>query len=327
MTRWMATSVGALVLSCGSTNDATTAATDTGTSTADTGMIDSATPEDTGVRSPNSAAITVPVLPGEEKTVCIYIRLSNPEPMFITKAVGELLPGSHHLLVYRSTEANENLNPTRCSPFAGLLSGKEILINETARAKSVMDMPKGVGLKIEANQMLKLEAHYINTTKTTLSGKGIITFDTLPASTPGMIEANGYFWGTTKLKIPPKTTWDTGVKFQAGLAGTKAFFMTTHQHRFGTKMTLWPSTTAMDTSAPPLVEEQNWAEPNMFLVEPHFAFDGTSGISWKCEYNNTSDTEVLFGESAFQEMCFTFGWYYPSKVYDVCLDGICLNRK
>ena len=303
MTRWMAASVAALAVSCGSTNDAVTttdggATTDTSTS-GDTGT----TTTDTGVRSPNSAAITVDILPGEEKTVCIYIRLSNPEPMFITKAIGELLPGSHHLLVYRSEEANENLTPTRCSPFAGLLSGKEILINETARAKSVSDMPKGVGLKIAANQMLKLEAHYINTTKTKVAGKGIISFETIPASTPGMIEANGYFWGTTKLKIPPKTAWDTGVKFQAGLPDTKAFFMTTHQHRFGTKMSLWASKTAGDISTPPLVEEQNWAEPNMFLVEPHFAFDGTSGISWKCEYNNTTDHALGFG----LEMCVAFG--------------------
>jgi hypothetical protein len=320
MTRAMLALFSVLSISCGGGDDASQ-------STADTG-----TPSDTGVdapaRSPNSASIEVNVAPGEEKTVCIYVRMANPEPSYITKTVAELMPGSHHLIIYRASELEENLNPTRCAPFSGLLSGKEVMIGEAARPLAETKMPPNVGLKIDANQMLKLEAHYINTTKNPIMGRGKVTFDLTPiAKAPGMIEANGYFWGTTKLNIPPKTVWDTGVKFQAGLQGTKAFFMSTHQHRLGTKMTLWSSKSPMDTTSAPLVEETNWAEPAMFPVDPPIEFDGVSGISYKCEYNNTTDSMITFGESALQEMCFTFGWYYPSKIYDVCVDNVCLNRK
>jgi hypothetical protein len=306
------------VVACGSTTEA--GPVDTGAA-ADLGV-------DAPAGSPNSASITVSVDPGQEKTVCTYVRLTNPEPMYITKSIGRLLPGSHHLIVYKASATEENLTPQPCVPFAGILGGKEDLIGETARPEGITELPKGVGIKIAANQMIKLEAHYINTTKSPLSGKGTWSFEGVPvASAPTMIEAGFFIWGSTKLKIPPKSTWDTGIKFQKGQQGTTAFFMTTHQHSLGTKVTVWPAAALGDVSKPPIVEEPNWAEPRMFMMDPKLEFDGTNGLGYKCEYNNTTDAEVLFGESALEEMCFVAGWYYPTKGQDVCFEGVCPSRK
>ncbi len=317
-----------LVASCGSSGDSTPAAPDAGT-TADTGTAtDTGTSSAAVIATDKSASLTFELPPGVEKTVCVYVRLKNPEPMFITKAIGTLAPGSHHLIIYKATTAEENLTPQGCTPFAGLISGKEVMIGETAKPNGVTELPPNVGIKIDANQMIKLEAHYINATKSKLTAKGTWSFEGVPVASAGAMEqADAFLWGSTKITIPPKSAWDTGVKFQKGQAGTKVFFLTTHQHQFGTKMTLWSSKAANDTSLAPLVEETNWADPKMFQVNPALEMDGTSGISYKCEYNNTSAEEVKFGESALEEMCFAIGWYYPSKGVDVCFEGVCPGRK
>ena len=301
-----------LAASCGSSSEtAQTTTSDTGTPTTDTGTTtttDTGTSTSAASATDKSATISFALSPGIEQTVCAYVRLKNPEPMFITKATGTLAPGSHHLIIYKATATEEDLNPRGCTPFAGLISGKEVMIGETAKPNGVTELPPNVGIRIEANQMIKLEAHYINTTKSPIAAKGSWAFEGVPVSAAGsMMQA--------------------GVKFQKGQAGTKVFFLTTHQHQFGTKMTLWPSKTASDTSAAPLVEETNWADPKMFQVDPMLEMDGTSGLSYKCEYNNTSGEEVKFGESALEEMCFAIGWYYPSKGLDVCFEGVCPNRK
>lgn len=318
-----------LAAACGSSGDTPTpgGASDAAVDTRVTPTVDGSTGSGLGTADTRSATIELDIAPGVETTVCVTVQLQNADAMYITKATGELLPGSHHLIIYRSNATTEAPTPTPCSPFNGLLSGAEVMIGEATKPLAVTTMPDKVGLKIGPKQMLKLEAHYINTTKAPIRAKGTWTIEGVPATTPDMIEANGFFWGTTKLNIPPKSAWDTGVQFQAGLPGTKAFFLVTHQHRFGKKMTVWPSSTRGDTSATPLVEETNWADPAMLALSPHVAFDGTSGFSYKCEYLNDESSEVTFGLSANQEMCFAIGWYYPAAFFDICFDEKCFNRK
>jgi hypothetical protein len=44
-----------------------------------------------------------------------------------------------------------------------------------------------------------------------------------------------------------------------------------------------------------------------------------SGFRFTCEYNNTSDQQVTFGESANKEMCFFWAYYYPDQGAKVCV--------
>lgn len=51
-------------------------------------------------------------------------------------------------------------------------------------------------------------------------------------------------------------------------------------------------------------------------LDPEIVFDGTNGIAYQCEWNNTTNQLVTFGESALQEMCFMWMYYYPSHGFD-----------
>ena len=43
------------------------------------------------------------------------------------------------------------------------------------------------------------------------------------------------------------------------------------------------------------------------------------GFEFECSYMNTSNEEIGFGESANDEMCFFWAYYYPSKGSKVCV--------
>ncbi len=116
--------------------------------------------------------------------------------------------------------------------------------------------------------------------------------------------------------------------FQSGIAGTKAFATTTHQHRLGTRFEVWAAEgpTADPTSAAPLADTKSWAEPPLYPLDPPLAFDGINGLQFRCEWQNTTSMTVTFGESALREMCFLWVYYYPSHGFDVCTDGTCFSR-
>jgi hypothetical protein len=271
----------------------------------------------------------IDLAPGEETTVCTRVKLGTGQQLFATKFQADLAPGSHHLIVYKTTATDEDLVPKPCAPFVGtfLGGGDEVPIALIGKEKSELDFPAGVGVVIESDQIVKLEAHYINTSKTTIQGQGTFkVFGTPMAQAPaGSQTADVLFWGTRHIAIPANQSWSTGQHFQAGLAGTNLFYVTTHQHSHGTEAKVWASS-ANGSPGQMLADDTNWAEPRYVSVDPQFAFDGTSGLTYQCDYLNDTGAPIKFGESALDEMCFVIGYYYPGKGSDLCFDNYCPGR-
>jgi hypothetical protein len=269
-----------------------------------------------GTQSLTASIGPIPLSPAEETTVCITLRLSNTVPVYIPRMTVTLAPGSHHLVVYRSMATTENLTPTPCTAFQGILQGQAVPLMITEKLSDELTFPEGVALKIEANQMIELEAHYINTGSTMLQGKGSVEFETVPVTTQNVIESDLAFWGTTKIILPPGSQ-TVGPLFAAGIAGTHGFALTTHQHRLGTDFKIWYASSATDTSQPPVADTTDWANPPLYRLSPELDFDGTKGLAYQCTWNNTSGGIITFGESALQEMCFLWMYYYPSHGFDM----------
>lgn len=191
----------------------------------------SAAPGDAGV-AVQSQTLTasvgpIPLMSNEETTVCITLRLPNTDPVYVPRMTVDLAPGSHHLVVYRSMATTENLTPTACTAFQGIIKGEAVPLMITEKLADELMFPEGVALKIEAHQMIGLEAHYINTGSTTLQGTGTVHFDTVPVTTANVIESDLAFFGTLGIVIPPGQQ-SNGPLYAAGLSGTHAFALTTH---------------------------------------------------------------------------------------------------
>jgi hypothetical protein len=245
------------------------------------------------------------------------MRLNNPSAVYVPRITAALAPGSHHLVVYRSQATTESLTPTPCTAFQGVLTGSAVPMMIAQTATADLTFPQGVALKFAAGQMIMLEAHYINTGTGTLMGSGIVHFSSLPASTPNIIESDFGFFGTTNIVIAPNSTGTVGPLFVQGLTGTHGFAVTTHEHRLGTRFRIWYATGASDTNHPPIADTTDWANAPLYRVSPEMSFDGTNGVAYQCEWSNTTSQVVTFGESALQEMCFMWMYYYPSHGFDL----------
>jgi hypothetical protein len=264
----------------------------------------------------------IAVAAGEEKTVCIVKALDNTEDIVATSFVSDLAPGSHHLIFYRSSATAEQPTPTACNPFEGLLTGDVPLVIVT-RGHLQYDLPSGVGVKLAKGQLLKIEAHYINTTSAPIQGVGSVQVKGTPLATAGKFQvADVGLWGTTKINVPAQSSFTTPVYFQAGIAGTNVFALTTHEHHLGTQAQVWESAQSGDV-AHQIANDTDWANPAFVTFPQPIAMNGTNGLSYQCTWKNPTGTAVSFGESALNEMCFTIFYYYPGHGTDMCLDGMC----
>ncbi len=270
----------------------------------------------------------IPLSPSEETTVCMVMPLGNTEDVVLNGFDMKLAPGSHHLIAYLTTAAPTVPNTFSCAPFTGVAFGTDIPIAFANAEDVTFAFPKGVAMDIPANSNIKIEAHYINATSKPLQGQGQVTFHATPkSSAPPYQAANFLAAGTPKISIPPNSSYSTGPLFTSPPSGTHMVLVTTHEHRLGTRAQVWASAKAGDLSHP-IADDKDWANPAWRTLTPQIDFDGTNGLTYQCDWTNTTDQTVQFGESALDEMCIIAGYYYPSRGLIGCIgtSGTCRTR-
>jgi hypothetical protein len=62
-----------------------------------------------------------------------------------------------------------------------------------------------------------------------------------------------------------------------------------------------------------------WDEPETTTFATPFSIPTGGGLDFECSWNNTTTGNVGFGESANDEMCFFWAYYYPSQGSKVCI--------
>jgi Copper type II ascorbate-dependent monooxygenase, C-terminal domain len=295
--------IGALLAGCGSSGDPLDAMPDASGHTATLKMP------------------SVSLAPGQETTMCVVVPLGNEAPQMLRHVHSVIASGSHHMIVYRvPVTTPAQLTPTPCEPFADVTAGiSPVIIAESPDSEVVY--PDGVGLPLEAHQMVKLEEHFINTGDVTLRSSGTVEF-TITDPDPDVIAANLLFWGPEAFQIMPhaKGSADFGHTVPAGV---QVFGLTTHEHHFGTLATI---DLATSDSAPgtEIYRNTDWEHPPLKTFDPPLTFDGTQWLRMHCDWFNTSNDPVQFGLSAAtDEMCFFWAYYYPSQGFQVCSEEGC----
>lgn len=307
------------VFACGGGNDTS------GTPDGSTGPADA--PPLTGDKYSVSFG-PIMVEPGFENTQCVTVRLSNTGEIKVHQMHNVLTRGSHHLIVYRDDMSTEERPaPYDCTPFTGALnlSGMAAPVMITQKDDDALTLPDKVAYTFKPGQMIRLEMHYINSTEAPIEISATSDFYAVDPSSIDH-EANILFIGSPDIDIPAHSTATLEQFFrpdaaQLDLTGTKFFAITGHTHQYGTDMQVEIAESEMGARtsvyAPAPFE---WAEPTTQGHAP--PFDGPTdfgGFHFRCAYNNTSDQRVEFGESANDEMCFFWAYYYPSRGSHVCV--------
>jgi Copper type II ascorbate-dependent monooxygenase, C-terminal domain len=267
------------------------------------------------------------VRPGEEGTRCVNLRLSNSAAIKVHQMRNTLSGGSHHLILYKDDmETVEKPTPYDCQPFTGALnlSGMIAPVMITQKHEDALTLPDRVAYTFSASQMIRIEMHYINATDADIAVNADVEFYAVPESKIDH-EANILFIGTPDISIPAGAMMDVQAYFAPGraqldLTGAKFFAITGHTHQHGLQVTV--GTAATSGAARTMVYDPrsfSWSEPETTVHAPGFMIPSGGGFDVKCSYHNTSNQTAEFGESANDEMCFFWAYYYPSKGSHVCI--------
>jgi hypothetical protein len=298
--------------STGTGGAGTSTSTGTGTSTGGAG----------GGESFSVTFDPVMINPGEENTKCVIKKLTNPTALHVGKIHNVLGQGSHHLIVYKTNDTMEQTTPFDCQPFADLLTpdkGSPLMI--TQKKDDLLELPPGVAFAIGAEQFVRLEMHYINTTSAPLEVTATTTLISMDEK-DFKDEADFLFFGTPDIDIAPQSAATVGpiyIPLPSMLEGSKFFGFTGHEHHWGTGVTVGVTTgkTGADTMIydPPSF---SWSEPPTVYQDPPVTVPQGGGFHLTCKWQNNGTSSVKFGESANDEMCFFWTYYYPSKGAFVC---------
>jgi hypothetical protein len=172
------------------------------------------------------------------------------------------------------------------------------------------------------SQMVRLEMHYINATSAPLDVSATSTFVTMPAK-EYKDEAGCLFIGSPDINSGSPSTMTLGPTFFGlpdDLLDVKFFGITGHTHQWGTNVTV----AAAETQNGPDKSVYDvpgwlWSEPETVIHDPPFSIPQGGGFRFTCDYNNKGNQKVGFGESANDEMCFFWAYYYPSQGAYVCM--------
>jgi hypothetical protein len=271
--------------------------------------------------------VSVPA--GTEDTQCIWLRLNNETEIKVHSLHNVLSGGSHHLIVYKDDmDTTEQLTPTPCQPFTGALNSTGMIapIAITQKADDKIFLPDRVAYTFAPHQMVKLEMHYLNATDDTEMVTANVDFYQAKASDIDH-EASILFTGSPDINIPAGPAGQASlhqfftVPAYLDLSQAKIFAITGHTHALGTDVNIRvaPSKTGQMTEvyAP---APFSWSEPETRTFDQPFTIPTGGGLDFECTWNNTRTTggTVGFGESATQEMCFFWAYYYPSQGSKVC---------
>jgi len=278
-----------------------------------------------GAWSPPDGSLSIRIGPidvpaGTEKTQCVTLRLGNAGPIHVGTVHNDLIGVSHHMIVYKVNDTIEQATPIDCKPFTDALDpakGSPLMI--TQKSSETLELPKGVAFNLDDDQMIRLEMHYVNPTGEAATVEGISTFVPMPDA-EFENEAGFLFAGSVDIALPPmqKSTVAAFVAMPPDLAGKNYFGFTGHEHKFGTNVTVQMG--MKDGPLTPVYDIDNfsWSEPPTVYHDPAIVLPQGGGFELQCDWDNTGSTTVKFGESADDEMCFFWGYYYPNAGPRVC---------
>ncbi len=267
-----------------------------------------------------SLSTTIPA--GGEVFRCRYMTL--PEGTHdIDRFEHNYTSGSHHILLYPTS-----LTPQQAAAMpsdfdcttVGDLGQSGISYGASDEPSGFQEFPPGVGLRFESEQVILLEAHYINATDQSLDAT--VSVRLFPAEEPVTVAAGNLFFYNYAILIPPSPSEAISAMSCEIPVAVNLQFAASHMHRRGTFFT--SSLVPPSGEATTLHETFDWesAEPGVF--EPALKVEAGSRIDFHCEYRNDIDQTVIQGESAdVNEMCIFIASYWPkqSDAVEACIGG------
>ncbi|HEX4339669.1 MAG TPA: hypothetical protein VH062_27365 [Polyangiaceae bacterium] len=269
----------------------------TSTATADDGFA----PLAAGATRVKLTLDTFDLAPGGETYKCQNFANPFGADVAILQTQSTMSVGSHHLAAFRIAESADG-SLEDCS---GLEFHPTIHAAQTPTAKTTF--PDGVGAFMAGTEGIRLNAHYFNLTDDTVHAEVTVVFDYVAPEKVQFTAAQIYLNDST-LDIPPGQGSAGGtLALPAGTGAIKLISTQSHMHRRAVAFEAKLDDGTM------LYQTTTWNEPPVKTYAPPMDIAEGANVTWKCDYDNETTGDLVFGESAVtNEMCVLTGFYYPA---------------
>jgi hypothetical protein len=257
-------------------------------------------------------SMSLTVKPGEELHQCQFVELPTDSEIEVVAFSHKYTKGSHHFLVYAT---DLDTIPSDMRGQYDCTNGDEPVMEHTRgmlygaqSPAATFPLPAGVGFKMQAHQVLMLQAHYLNPTNADIAATIRAGFDTAPASQ--IREQAGFLlFYDPFIYVPAQGTATTGIRCSVP-RDINIITASTHYHQRGTGMRAFVDPSMSQPNSTPFLETHDWEHP----VDFHGPMSVTAGSVFRteCAYSNSDSVDVFQGpNAATSEMCVLFGLYYP----------------
>jgi hypothetical protein len=256
------------------------------------------------------------VQPRSDRNPCEYVELANDAPMDVGRFVVRTPRNHlHHILLYAylgddrdpSYLTKELADDDVCAALGPPdLAGHTLGLLGAVRA-GVYTLPPGYAVSIEPRQPVLIRMHAFNTSerKTRRTVVRVKAFAADPREVRHHLEPMDVSNHSIELPARARTTAvaDMVAPFPINVA-----MVSSHQHRFGTRVSIWPIVGGVEGE--PIYENRQWAEPHFRWLPTPLRLEAGDRLRLLCEWNNRSDETVHWGPSALDEMCNLNGYFF-----------------
>jgi hypothetical protein len=250
--------------------------------------------------------------PGQERYLCYTFR-SPSEKKAIVRV--EPIQGAsvHHVALFRTTSPEAD-GSFEC-PEIIRLNWEPIWAG--GAGANALDVPDDAGFIVEPGTQYLAQYHLQNTTSEPVKETSTIRLtyaDDINAVTPAGIFALGGF----SLTIPPLAAGFEQTVECSPTHELNVFAVFPHMHKLGRSMELVAGKTQADAKS--VYSKDPWVFGEQPLAPVDLNVAPGDYVRSTCRWDNPNPTEVKFGESTDDEMCFTVMFYYPFTGLDGCIN-------
>lgn len=241
---------------------------------------------------------------GQEVTYCYYTTIDIPRTMGVKRWSSVMTPGSHHLIMFFQEHGKaDGTIDQDCGGVGGSLSNLPVWTYSAQTPTQEQVMPSGIGMQVNQGQKAYVQMHYFNASDAPIQASVTVDADAY-AATESYTPAAAYVTYNTNIDIPPGSTGMAQGTCSVP-AGARFFTLSTHAHKHATL-------TRVTDGTEMVFESTMWEHPGarLWSAAPFFSF-ASNQLTYRCEYNNTSNQTVREGDSAAtDEMCMAVGYFF-----------------
>jgi hypothetical protein len=186
------------------------------------------------------------------------------------------------------------------------------------RTGYTLQLPDGAGFNLAKNQQVLVQLHLLNASTQDRTEKAFINMTFAPDPT-NITPAGIFALGSMQIDIPIGAK-GFDVVTQCNLPKQlNLFAVFPHMHQHGTKLVLeHGATSAADASV--LYKRDPWVFGAQPMDAMTMTFNKGDFVRSTCTYDNTTDHDVMYGESSNDEMCYLILFYTPFDHLDGCVN-------